>query len=219
MPEEKDNTVEEKYREYTLDELLLRRKELSVKVQLRQKLFNTPHIFQENLRRTSARHEGLDDIIGTLPVMDRVQLEHELNYYSQKLREVDEVVQGANFNEEVNGPSSIFVDFSEDMKLTGGTVTKKLASFLTRRKTLNDICRRVDIEDSELIHSVNERLEATEGTEKLKEKYAKKKATEVLARMEHYHTQLRLCDELIHEANCSIRRGASPSLLDDYPVD
>lgn len=216
--------MDEKTRVYSLNELLLRRKELAQAVQVRKKLFEQRMLYQENLRRTPARAEGdnpIDQVDGHIPRLSKEQVEEEINFYAHKLREVDEVIQQQNFGIDVVGPASIFTDFSSDFgkleKKAEGTLTKKLAAFLTRRKSLNDICRAglAPLVEDLVVH-VNDRIPASEGVEKLRAKIEKLTAGEAVAKHQFYHKQLRLVDSYIHAANHTTEVEASVSLMDDY---
>jgi hypothetical protein len=214
---------EEKVQEFTLNELLLRRKEVALAAAHRKTLFGQANLFKENLRRTPVRHEGaaLDQVVGVIPRMKKSQVEEETNYFSQKLREVDEVIQQQNFSLDVTGPASIFADFSSDKEKleekSKGTVTKKLAAFLTRRKSLNELCRsNLSPEPDDLLLVVDERLNAGDGVEKLREKAEEVTATEALAKADFYHRQLRAVDEAIHNANNGTKLKAPASLMQDF---
>lgn len=209
---------------YSLNELLLRRKELAHVVSARKRLLENPSLYLENIRRTAV-HAGtdkaVDQVSGHLPRLDKIQVEEEANFYSHKLREVDEAIQQMNFGVDVTGPASIFADFSSDPekmeKKAEGTITKKLAAFLTRRKSINEICRQgltPLVED--LIEQINERIPVDEGVEKIRDNVKKLTAGEATAKHGFYHKQLCLVDRVIHDANHVTTVEASETLMDDY---
>jgi hypothetical protein len=209
--------------EYILDELLLRRTQLHKLAATRRALFAQSNLYKENINRSPVRHEQatLDQVSGIIPRLKKEQVEEEVNFYAQKLREVDAVVQQQNFSLDVVGAASIFVDFSSDpdkmKERSKGEVTKKLAEFLTRRKQLNDLCRsNLGPDPLDLIHEVNERIEMADGVERIREKVENLTAAQALAKSDYYHRQLQLVDVVIHKANNGTKVKASTALMSEF---
>jgi len=215
--------METKQKVFSLNELLLRRKELAKMVVSRNELLRHAVLFTDNLRRTLIRSDGesLDQVSGTLPKLNKGQVEEEVNFYSHKLREVDEVIQQKNFSVDVTGPASLFADYTTNEekleKKAEGTITKKLAAFLTRRKSLNTVCKgNLGPSADDLLNHIDERLPSIEGVDQIKSKADKMTAGEAVAKADFYHRQLRLVDKVIHDANNSTTIEADASLMDDY---
>lgn len=215
--------MKEKTKEYQLNELLLRRKELAYAVVHRRRILEKEGLFMDNIKRMAVPHEkiSVDQVTGTMPRLKKSQAEEELNFYSQKLREVDEAVQQANYTKEVEGAASIFVDFSSDAdkmeEKAKGTITKKLAAFLTRRKTLNDLCRGgLGPHEHDLMERVNTRIEADKGIDEIRKNIEMITLSQAVAKGDFYYKQLRLVDEIIHKANHSTTVEAPASLMQDF---
>lgn len=84
-----------------LAEALLRRKELQGKVdQLKGILAKGQQLFEVKVTRKAA-HEGIDDIIATVPKLTASQVTSEHDFYARRLRLIDAAIQQANWTTEL----------------------------------------------------------------------------------------------------------------------
>jgi hypothetical protein len=84
-----------------LAEALLRRKELQGKVdQLKGILAKGQQLFEVKVTRKAA-HEGIDDIIATVPKLTASQVTAEHDFYARRLRLIDAAIQQANWTTEL----------------------------------------------------------------------------------------------------------------------
>ena len=83
-----------------LAEALLRRKELQEAVDRLRKI-NTDDLFVVKTGRKQA-HEGIDDIIASVPKVSLQQVTHAFNWHAKQLRRVDAAIQQANWVTEID---------------------------------------------------------------------------------------------------------------------
>lgn len=97
-----------------LAEALLRRKELQTKVEA-LKLIKDRDLFEVKAQRRNVT-EGIDDIVAQVPKLAASQVTRELDWHARQLREIDAVIQQANWTTEVevNRSNMSDYDYSED---------------------------------------------------------------------------------------------------------
>ena len=93
-----------------LAEALLRRKELSEKVQL-LKSIKQDGLFEVKVQRRAA-HEGIDDVIANVPKLTAAEVTAEHDWHARQLRLVDAVIQQANWSTKVEVADSVMQDFT-----------------------------------------------------------------------------------------------------------
>lgn len=92
-----------------LAEALLRRKELQQKVdQLRP--IQEHKLFEVKVARRHA-HEGVDDIVATVPKITMQQVAHDYDWHAKQLRKVDAAIQHANWNTTLEVDESVMADY------------------------------------------------------------------------------------------------------------
>jgi hypothetical protein len=92
-----------------LAEALLRRKELEGKV--KQLLaVKTTQIFEVRATRVKA-HEGLDDVVVTVPRVTMAQVTQEYDHYSRQLRLCDAAIQQMNWTTEMENAENYMSDW------------------------------------------------------------------------------------------------------------
>ena len=84
----------------TLAEALLRRKELSARLE-RIEHVKDSDVFKMRVRRVSAA-EGIDEVTAAVPKLALAQVMAEFNHCAQQLRKVDAVIQQTNWNTHVD---------------------------------------------------------------------------------------------------------------------
>ncbi|NIT13193.1 MAG: hypothetical protein GTN99_02815 [Candidatus Dadabacteria bacterium] len=94
-----------------LAEALLRRKELQEHVD-RLSAINREGLFDVKVTRKSA-HEGVDDVIAQVPKVSMEQVTHCYNTHARALREVDAVIQQANWETEVEVPDTVMEQYTD----------------------------------------------------------------------------------------------------------
>ena len=94
-----------------LAEALLRRKELQQHVD-RLDAINREGLSEEKIQRKMA-HEGVDDIIASVPRISMEQVTHCYNSHARALREVDAVIQQANWNTEVEVDDCYLAEYTD----------------------------------------------------------------------------------------------------------
>jgi len=92
-----------------LAEALLRRKELQAKVDQLSKIKNEDLLVVKTGRK--AAHEGIDDIIAQVPKISMGQVTHAYDFHAKALRQVDGVIQQANWATDVEIPDSAMGDY------------------------------------------------------------------------------------------------------------
>ena len=95
-----------------LAEALLRRKELNEKVQ-QLKAIQASGLFEVKVQRKAA-HEGIDDIVASVPKLDASQVTKEYDFYARNLRLIDASIQRANWETDVEVQKTTMDDFRED---------------------------------------------------------------------------------------------------------
>ena len=83
-----------------LAEALLIRKELSEKVE-RLKQINAKELYDTQATRRPAA-EGIDDIVARVAKMSFQQFTHCYDWHAKRLRQIDALIQQANWNTELN---------------------------------------------------------------------------------------------------------------------
>jgi hypothetical protein len=97
-----------------LADALLRRKELQAKVK-QVDAFKAKDVFEIKVQRTKA-HEGIDDVIANIPKLTLAQVTAEYDYYARALRQIDSVIQHANWNVEVDVPDRVMDNYEPAAK-------------------------------------------------------------------------------------------------------
>ena len=92
-----------------LAEALLRRKELQTKVDQLHKI-KDEGLFEIKVTRKPA-HEGIDDIIATVPKVAIEQVTHAFDWHARQLRLVDAAIQQANWNTEIEVGETVMADY------------------------------------------------------------------------------------------------------------
>ena len=94
-----------------LAEALLRRKELSEKVNI-LKVFNQKHVFET---KTARKHvsEGIDDIVAEVPKLTASQVTEEFDWHAKQLRLIDALIQNANWTCELTVEPSVMGTYAE----------------------------------------------------------------------------------------------------------
>ena len=82
-----------------LAEALLRRKELQEKLAV-AKSIKTSDIYEVRTERKQV-HEGIDDVIASVPRLTLSQVTAEYDHYAKQLRLVDAAIQQANWTTQV----------------------------------------------------------------------------------------------------------------------
>lgn len=93
----------------TLTEALLRRKELSGKVNTLSS-FKKADLFELKVQRVKA-HEGIDEVTARVPKMTASQVTAELDFAARQLRLIDAVIQKTNWTTEITVDDSVMSDF------------------------------------------------------------------------------------------------------------
>ena len=83
-----------------LAELLLRRKELQLKVDQLHSI-RRDELFQTHVKRKNITDQ-VDDIIATVPLLSAAQVTAEYDFYARELRLIDAAIQYANWNTRVD---------------------------------------------------------------------------------------------------------------------
>lgn len=92
-----------------LAELLLRRKELEGKVKVLANI-RKEATFEVKTARKSA-HEGIDDVIASVPKLTASQLTAEFDFAARQLRLVDAHIQRANWETQVEVDDNVMADY------------------------------------------------------------------------------------------------------------
>jgi len=95
-----------------LAEALLRRKELSGKVQGLAQIKQAA-IYEVKTTRKPA-HEGIDDIVAQVPKLTASQVTREYDWHARQLRLVDAAIQQANWTVEIDVNESVMDDFKDE---------------------------------------------------------------------------------------------------------
>ena len=94
--------------EVKLAEALLRRKELQEKVdQIRR--VKDDGLYEVKVTRKLA-HEGIDDIIATVPKVTLQEVTKEYDTFAKRLRLIDAAIQQANWTTKIEVDSSVMED-------------------------------------------------------------------------------------------------------------
>ena len=92
-----------------LAEALLRRKELSAKVDQVHKI-KTSDVFELKMQRRQV-NETIDDITANVPKLSLAEVTAEYDYYAKQLRRIDAAIQQANWTTEVDVDPEVNKDF------------------------------------------------------------------------------------------------------------
>lgn len=95
--------------ERMLAELLLRRKELQQKVDVLAPINKDGLFVTKSTRR--AVHEGIDDIISSVPKISMAQVTSAYDWHAKQLRLCDAAIQRANWETSVDIPDNVMSDF------------------------------------------------------------------------------------------------------------
>ncbi len=95
-----------------LAEALLRRKELQDKVAVLKNIKNAD-LFEIKVQRRQA-HEGIDDIVAQVPKLTAAEVTKEFDWHARQLREIDAVIQQANWGTEVQVRDANMADYLAD---------------------------------------------------------------------------------------------------------
>jgi hypothetical protein len=95
-----------------LAEALLRRKELSAKVELLKK-FKDNQVYYEIRGERKKVTEGLDDINANFPKMTASQVTAEYDFNAKQLRLIDAAIQQTNWTAEIDIDSMVMEDFKD----------------------------------------------------------------------------------------------------------
>lgn len=94
-----------------LAEALLRRKELLDKVAVLKQI-NQPQLFETVMQRRQV-NETIDDIAAKVPKLTASQVTAEYDFYARQLRQVDAVIQQANWVTEVTVKDEMMTDYQK----------------------------------------------------------------------------------------------------------
>ena len=93
-----------------LAELLLRRKELQLKVDQLHGI-RRDELFKQVIRRKKISEE-IDDIVAEVPLLSAAQVTAEYDFYAKQLRIIDAKIQYANWNTQVDvEPKLVLEDY------------------------------------------------------------------------------------------------------------
>ncbi len=92
-----------------LAEALLRRKELNDKVS-RIQTVKDKEIFEVKVVRKQV-HEGIDDVIASVPKLSLAEVTKEYDFYAKQLRLVDAAIQNANWTTEIVCDETVLNNF------------------------------------------------------------------------------------------------------------
>ncbi len=96
-----------------LAEALLRRKELNEKV-LRINAIKRDDLFEVKAKRVRVT-ESLDDIVATVPKLELNQVTKEYDFYARQLREIDAIIQQANWTTDIEINDNNMNSFTESV--------------------------------------------------------------------------------------------------------
>ena len=94
-----------------LAQALLRRKELQEKVQRIDRI-RTADLFEVKARRVRVT-DSTDDLTAEVPKLELNQVTKEYDYYSKQLRQIDAVIQQANWTTDIEVEDNNMKDFNE----------------------------------------------------------------------------------------------------------
>ncbi len=95
-----------------LAEALLRRKELDAKVK-QLLVVKQNNLFEVKATRKQV-HEGIDDVIVSVPKVSMSQVTQEYDFYARQLRLCDAAIQQINWTAEVPEGDKFMQDFKDD---------------------------------------------------------------------------------------------------------
>lgn len=94
-----------------LAEALLRRKELQEKLDVLARI-KQADLFETKAQRVRVT-DSLDDVIANVPKLTASQFTREFDWHARQLREVDAVIQQANWSTNVEVKADNMADFTE----------------------------------------------------------------------------------------------------------
>jgi len=97
-----------------LAEALLRRKELSGKVEMLSTIKERDFFDLKVTRKPVS--EGIDDIVAGIPKLTAGQVTREFDWHSRQLREIDAAIQQANWTTEIEVKADNMSDYKEEAK-------------------------------------------------------------------------------------------------------
>ena len=92
-----------------LAEALLRRKELQGKVDVLRQI-KDKDLYEVKARRQNVA-DGIDDIVAQVPKITAAEVTKEFDWHARQLREIDAVIQQANWTTEITVKESNMADF------------------------------------------------------------------------------------------------------------
>lgn len=99
---------------YKIAELLLRRKELAIKLQAVTNLkAQVSNIFEQRVKRVKVT-DSIDEVVADVPKLELKQFTAELDFYNRQFRQLDALIQQANWQTEVETDFNLFGDFKSE---------------------------------------------------------------------------------------------------------
>lgn len=96
--------------EISLAEALLRRKELSAKVEVLKKFKDTQLYYEVRAQRVKV-NEGLDELSANYPKLTASQVTDEFDWHARQLRLIDAAIQQANWTIKIAVDEATMGDF------------------------------------------------------------------------------------------------------------
>lgn len=96
--------------EISLAEALLRRKELSAKVEVLKKIKDTQVYYEVRAQRVKVS-EGLDELSANYPKLTLSQVTEEFDWHARQLRLIDAAIQQANWTIKIGVDEATMGDF------------------------------------------------------------------------------------------------------------
>lgn len=94
-----------------LAEALLRRKELTEKVQVLRQIQNTA-LFEVRAKRVKVT-DDLDDVVAQVPKLTASEVTAEYDWHARQLRKIDAAIQQANWTTELAVDDDVMRDFPQ----------------------------------------------------------------------------------------------------------
>ena len=95
---------------FKIAELLLRRKQLNMKVDVLQQI-KDKDLFEVRAQRKQVT-DNIDDIIAQVPKLTAAQVTAEYDFYSKQLRLTDAMIQQSNWTTEVDTETDVMADYA-----------------------------------------------------------------------------------------------------------
>lgn len=93
----------------TLAEALLRRKELQMKVD-QLKPINVKDLYEVKFQRKTISDQ-IDEVIAQVPKVSINEITAAYDHYAKRLRQIDAVIQQANWNTQLDVEGSVMADY------------------------------------------------------------------------------------------------------------